>query len=546
MALPCIFVIDDNKTRSQQFEIILRFMGYRVETADSSNYVASACDFDQLFGVFVGVSIRIQSHPMDEILSTDSSRQIGSSVNEGVTKKDSFAHTVLSNIDNPPKGRGFRPAGYFDEQAAVISDIVNKAGKIPVVLLIDKGASFQVSTALDNDVLVLEWPVTYPGLKLITDKISAAYGRQDSGQPQAIQRSALDRRGYDRRFSALDRLKGKSRAIVNIRKSIDQVAASDATVLILGESGTGKEIIARALHDASLRRSKLFVPINCGAIPGELLESELFGHEKGAFTGALSARQGRFEMAEGGTLFLDEIGDMPMSMQVKLLRVLQERTFERVGSNKTLHCDVRVIAATHRRLADEIKENRFREDLFYRLNVFPIEVPPLRDRAEDIPLLVKDIIACMEVANRGSVRFTNASLAVLMQYEWPGNIRELANLIERMAIIYPNEQVDTVNLPEKFQHYKVPDEPGITTETVNADFIDPPEKMAVNDTIDNLPAVLTQLPEQGIDLKEYLTVMEGDLIRQALNECNGVVAHAAKRLNMRRTTLVEKLRKYDF
>ena len=490
MALPCILLIDDNKTRSQQLEIILWFMEYRVETLDSSNYVSSVCEFDQLFGVFIG---------------------------HGINK-----------------------------QAAIIRDIVDKAGKIPVVLLIDKGTSLQVSTALNNDAFqVLEWPVTYPGLKLITDKISVSYGRQDSGQQQAIQRSSLDRRGYDRRFSALDRLKGNSQAIVNIRKSIDQVAASDATVLILGESGTGKEIVARALHDASLRRSKLFVPINCGAIPGELLESELFGHEKGAFTGALSTRQGRFEMAEGGTLFLDEIGDMPMSMQVKLLRVLQERSFERVGSNKTIHCDVRVIAATHRRLENEIKESRFREDLFYRLNVFPIEVSPLRDRAEDIPLLVKDIIACMEVSNRGSVRFTNASLAVLMQYEWPGNIRELANLIERMAIIYPNEQVDVVNLPEKFQQYKVPDEIGITAKTVIIDFIDPPEKIAVNDTIENLSAVLTQLPEQGMDLKEYLTVMEGDLIRQALNECNGVVAHAAKRLNMRRTTLVEKLRKYD-
>jgi sigma-54 specific flagellar transcriptional regulator A len=289
----------------------------------------------------------------------------------------------------------------------------------------------------------------------------------------------------------------------------------------------------------------LFVPINCGAIPGELLESELFGHEKGAFTGALSARQGRFEMAEGGTLFLDEIGDMPMAMQVKLLRVLQERSFERVGSNKTIHCDVRVIAATHRHLEDAIKESRFREDLFYRLNVFPIEVTPLRDRTEDIPLLVKDIVACMEASNRGSVGFTQASLAVLMQYKWPGNIRELANLIERMAIIYPNEQVDAVNLPEKFQHYKVPDDISMTTETVNINAVALPEKMGADDAIENLPAVLTQLPTQGIDLKEYLTVMEGDFIRQALTECNGVVAHAAKRLNMRRTTLVEKLRKYD-
>ncbi|MGZ8163383.1 MAG: sigma-54 dependent transcriptional regulator [Methylobacter sp.] len=543
MALPCILLVDDNKTRSQQLEIILKFMEYRVKTVDSSNYVSSACEFDQLFGIFVG---------------------------NGINK-----------------------------QAAIIGDIVDKAGKIPVVLLIDKGALLQVSTALNNEVFqVLEWPVTYFFLKLITDKISVSYGRQDSCQQQAIQGSPLERRSYDRRFYALDRLKGNSQAIVNIRKSIAQVAKSDATVLILGESGTGKEIIARALHDTSLRRSKLFVPINCGAIPGELLESELFGHEKGAFTGALNTRQGRFELAEGGTLFLDEIGDMPMTMQVKLLRVLQERTFERVGSNKTLRCDVRVIAATHRCLEDEIKESRFREDLFYRLNVFPIEVSPLRNRTEDIPLLVQDIIACMEVSNRGSVRFTNASLAVLMQYEWPGNIRELANLIERMAIIYPNELVDAVDLPEKFQQYKVPDESRdainrVSTETVNIVSIrtqphpmgempptdssmrigpsvnegvtkkdnparvapsiidNPPEGRSFrparhfDDNAENLPAVLMQLPEQGIDLKEYLIVMEGDLIRQALNECNGVVAHAAKRLNMRRTTLVEKLRKYD-
>ena len=529
MALPCILLVDDNKARSQQVEIILRFMEYQVETADSSNYADAACDFDQFFGIFVGVSIRTQPHPMGEILPTDS-----------------HPHAVLSNIDNPPKGRFLRPARYFDKQAAIIGDIVDKADKVPVVLLIDNGATLQISTAFNKNIVqLLEWPVTYPALKRVIDKISVSYKRQDSAQQQAIQRSPLDRRGYDRRFSALDRLKGNSQAIVNIRKSIAQVAESDATVLILGESGTGKEIIARALHDASLRRSKLFVPINCGAIPGELLESELFGHEKGAFTGALSTRQGRFEMAEGGTLFLDEIGDMPMAMQVKLLRVLQERSFERVGSNKTIYCDVRVIAATHRRLEDEIKENRFREDLFYRLNVFPIEVTPLRDRTEDIPLLVKDIVACMEASNRGSVGFTQASLRVLIQYEWPGNIRELANLIERMAIIYPNEQVDVVNLPEKFQRYKVPDDIGMTTEADNINVIDLPEKMGVDDPIENLPTVLTQLPAQGIDLKEYLTVMEGDLIRQALTECNGVVAHAAKRLNMRRTTLVEKLRKYD-
>jgi sigma-54 specific flagellar transcriptional regulator A len=342
---------------------------------------------------------------------------------------------------------------------------------------------------------------------------------------------------------------------------IAQVAESDATVLILGESGTGKEVVANALHDASLRSGKPFVPINCGAIPAELLESELFGHEKGAFTGALNARQGRFEMAEGGTLFLDEIGDMPLSMQVKLLRVLQERTFERVGGNKTLHCDVRVIAATHRHLEEEIRNNRFREDLFYRLNVFPIEMPPLKHRTDDIPVLIEDLITRMAQGNRGFVKLTPNALATLMHYEWPGNVRELANLIERLAIIYPKSQVDVDDLPEKFKQHRV-DNINIEDLFLEDEISDDEIKVRplivenlsgtttseMHDLMrhhEYVPEILTQLPEEGIDLKEYLNTMELDLIRQALDECNGVVAHAAKRLNMRRTTLVEKLRKFD-
>ena len=270
----------------------------------------------------------------------------------------------------------------------------------------------------------------------------------------------------------------------------------------------------------------------------------MFGHEKGAFTGALTTRQGRFEMAEGGTLFLDEIGDMPLAMQVKLLRVLQERSFERVGSNKTINCDVRVIAATHRCLEDEIKENRFREDLFYRLNVFPIEIPPLKDRAEDIPLLINDLINRMEASNRGSVRLTHAALSLLMQHDWPGNVRELANLIERLAIMNPKGLVDAVDLPEKFHKFQVSDQiiNDVEVNLEDDENLDPLEVIA---SFDGSSKSLAQLPEQGIDLKEYLNVLEIDLIRQALNECSGVVAHAAKRLNMRRTTLVEKLRKYD-
>jgi sigma-54 specific flagellar transcriptional regulator A len=325
-------------------------------------------------------------------------------------------------------------------------------------------------------------------------------------------------------------LVGNSRSIIEVRKLIEQVAESDATVLILGESGTGKEVVARNLHYHSIRRDKPFVPINCGAIPGELLESELFGHEKGAFTGAVSARRGRFEMAEGGTLFLDEIGDMPMAMQVKLLRVLQEKTYERLGGNKEITANVRVVAATHQNLEDLIKEGKFREDLYYRLNVFPIDMPPLRDRMEDVPLLVNELIARMEHEKRGSVRFTPACMIALCQYRWPGNVRELSNLLERMVIMYPYGVVDVSDLPAKFK-------PSGDSEDLSA--MDFDQHLASNADLQS-----SRLPRDGIDLKEHISTVECSLIKQALDEADGVVAHAAKRLKMRRTTLVEKLRKY--
>jgi sigma-54 specific flagellar transcriptional regulator A len=330
-------------------------------------------------------------------------------------------------------------------------------------------------------------------------------------------------------------LSGNSRATRRINRMIEQVADTEATVLILGESGTGKEVVARKLHYHSSRRGMPFVPVNCGAIPSELLESELFGHEKGAFTGAISSRQGRFELAEGGTLFLDEIGDMSLPMQVKLLRVLQERTFERVGSNKTIACNVRIVAATHRDLEEAIRQERFREDLYYRLNVFPIEMAPLRERVEDIPVLVADLIARIEREKRGSVRLTPGAVAALTQYPWPGNVRELANLIERLAILYPYGIVDVKELPEKFRA------------GIDLDF----EQEAYDqDAVIGLEFVMgseqtaARLPEGGVDLKAHLNNLELALIRQALSESGGVVAHAAKRLKMRRTTLVEKLRKF--
>lgn len=327
-------------------------------------------------------------------------------------------------------------------------------------------------------------------------------------------------------------LVGTSRPIQRVREMMNQVADKDVTVLILGESGTGKEVVARNLHYHSRRRDKPFVPVNCGAIPRELLESELFGHEKGAFTGAITHRAGRFEMAQGGTLFLDEIGDMPLDMQVKILRVLQERSYERVGSNRTLKADVRVVAATHKNLEQMIKEGSFREDLYYRLNVFPIEVAPLRERPEDIPLLLNDLITRMEREKRGSIRFNSAAIMSLCRHEWAGNVRELANLVERMAILSPYGVVGVQDLPKKFRHVDVDD-----------------EDLPVNVLGGSGPAVASfdtpaLLPVNGIDLKSYLEHLEQDLIQQALDDAGGVVARAADKLQIRRTTLVEKMRKY--
>jgi sigma-54 specific flagellar transcriptional regulator A len=329
-------------------------------------------------------------------------------------------------------------------------------------------------------------------------------------------------------------LVGTSREIQNVREMMAQVAEKDVSVLITGESGTGKEVVARNLHYNSPRRDKPFVPVNCGAIPAELLESELFGHEKGAFTGAINSRAGRFELAEGGTLFLDEIGDMPLNMQVKILRVLQERCYERVGSNKTQSVDVRIIAATHRNLDSMITENTFREDLFYRLNVFPIELPSLKERSEDIPLLINELVTRMENEQRGSIRFNSAAIMSLCQHEWSGNVRELANLVERMAIIHPYGVIGVQDLPAKYRHIDVGTEdfaPVIPVAQANTGYVN------MNDN--------PLLPDQGIDLREYITNLEMSLIQQALNDCGGVVARAADKLCIRRTTLVEKMRKYE-
>ena len=340
---------------------------------------------------------------------------------------------------------------------------------------------------------------------------------------------------------------GNSPAVTRLRRMIEQVASFDTTVLVLGESGTGKEVVARAIHDQSPRRDGPFVAINCGAIPPDLLESELFGHEKGAFTGALSARKGRFEMAEGGTLLLDEIGDMSLPMQVKLLRVLQERSFERVGGNQTIRCNVRVIAATHRNLEARIADGHFREDLFYRLNVFPIEMPALRERADDLPDLVMTIAAQLSRTGRGEVRFANETLQALRLYAWPGNVRELTNLVERLAVLHPGGLVRVADLPKRYQPEHL-DAVATEASAVPAQPAAAAPSMATAVTPTTIAAAAVvpadRLPEAGIDLREHIAQIELNLIRDALDRAGGVVAHAAQLLGLRRTTLVEKLRKY--
>jgi len=356
---------------------------------------------------------------------------------------------------------------------------------------------------------------------------------------------------------------GTSQAIRRIGALIRQVAEHDSTVLVLGESGTGKEVAARAIHDLSPRRARPFVALNCGAVPAELLESELFGHEKGAFTGAISTRKGRFEIAEGGTLFLDEIGDMSPSMQVKLLRVLQERIFERVGNHVPMRCNVRIIAATHRNLEEAIGRGAFREDLYHRLNVFPIEMPALRARLEDLPQLVQEFVAHNEAEGRPRVQLSAAALEALGHCAWTGNVRELSNLIERLSILCGTRTVEIADLPPRYR----PAQDATATAVCTVDTqVDAPAADAapllsepqVLKLLQGEPAVtelaalagpelaassLAALPEAGLDLRTHLAAIERALIEQALARTHGTVAHAARLLNLRRTTLVERLRK---
>lgn len=439
-------------------------------------------------------------------------------------------HVATENLEHSLQETRYRALviSTDDIDEAAIKSLATQYPWQPV-LLHGGVADLQVSNVLGR----IEQPLNYPQLTELLH-FCQVYGQVKRPQvPTSANQTKLFRS-----------LVGRSEGIANVRHLINQVAGSDATVLVLGQSGTGKEVVARNIHYLSERRDGPFIPVNCGAIPPELLESELFGHEKGSFTGAISSRKGRFELAEGGTLFLDEIGDMPLQMQVKLLRVLQERVFERVGGTKTINADVRVIAATHRNLENMITGNEFREDLYYRLNVFPIDMPALSERKDDVPLLLQELVSRVYNEGRGKVRFTQRAIESLKEHLWSGNVRELSNLVERLTILYPGGLVDVNDLPVKYRHIDVPEYcVDISEEQQERDAL---ASIFTDDEPIDIPEMRfpSELPPEGVNLKDLLAELEIDMIRQALEQQDNVVARAAEMLGIRRTTLVEKMRKY--
>lgn len=374
----------------------------------------------------------------------------------------------------------------------------------------------------------------------------------------------------------LNKIIGLSPAIRALRELIKLLGPSDSTVLIVGESGTGKELVANALHECSERAAGPFVPVNCGAIPKDLLESELFGHKRGSFTGAISDRKGRFQLADKGTLFLDEIGDMSMDLQVKLLRVLQERTVDPVGSIGSIPIDVRVVAATHQNIEALIDEGRFRKDLYYRLNIMPIEVGPLAERAEDIPLLIEHFSRQQAKALQAPISISPESMRLLLAYDWPGNVRELSNLVDRYTALYAQQEVDLHKVPASMMPSglrklmqgqqsqnrtlgedeisrrvaRKPDHVAIDlagTSARDAEEIDIPSRDSSIDEIQrviNLAQGGPDFPDEGVELKQHLLEIEQRLIKEALTKAQGNVSKTARLLSLRRTTLIEKINKY--
>ena len=365
---------------------------------------------------------------------------------------------------------------------------------------------------------------------------------------------------------------GSSTELTQLRGLIKQCAASDAPVLLRGESGTGKELVSRALHSQSARVSNPFVAINCGAIPDQLLESELFGHRRGAFTGATCDRKGRFELAHKGTLFLDEIGDMPSQLQVKFLRVLEEKVIQPLGGISEIEVDVRIVAATHRDLEEMVSKGEFREDLLYRLNVLPIRIPPLSERKEDIPELLAHFAESFAVNNQ-KVNFTRRSLLFLQAYSWPGNVRELSNLVQRFSVLYPGKTIELSKIPKEFLSQELihmtrfSGGPALEEEFEGSsevadgskdnhvignepEFNDLQSEFNEQEGMDfeqiiELSNTITALPDAGLPTKDLLNNLESNLIRTALDQTDGNVSKASDLLQMGRTSLIQKINKYQ-
>ncbi len=336
---------------------------------------------------------------------------------------------------------------------------------------------------------------------------------------------------------------GESKATAELLELMKKIAPTDVSIFVQGESGSGKEVLARQIHKMSERSDKAFVAVNCGAIPRDLLESELFGHVKGAFTGAIADRQGKIAAANGGTLFLDEIGDMPLEMQVKLLRVVQERVVDPVGANSSVEIDVRVISATHRSIEDHISQGKFRADLFFRLNVVPLYLPPLRERIEEIPKFI-DYFSSLYSGNNDPVALEDSFVRAIMNYDWPGNIRELSNFMQRISVLFPGESVDLelipqAMLPAGLQHL-VDQEVGKVDDDLT--------KMIADDSYMEIVMSakgLSAIGDSNLSLKETLNSLEKEMIRRVLDEVDGNVSMCARVLKVQRTTLIERIKKYS-
>lgn len=469
-----ILLIDDNLQRRHDLAVIFDFLGESCCCCTSADWAA------QLAGVDAAV----------------------------------FSCALLGRIDS--RGGALR----------LLKQMGAPAANLPLLLIGEQGAADWPEELRRRVLARLDMPPSYNQL------LDSLHRAQVYQQVFDVARE----RGLQRESNLFRSLVGTSRAILQVRQQMQQVAGTEVGVLLQGEPGTGKEVVARNLHYHSSRREFPFVPFSCTAIDPELLESELFGYEQGAFVGAISSRRGRLELAAGGTLYIDEVADLPAELQVRLLRLLQEGSFKRIGSDETRTADVRVIAGTRHDLEQRVAQGAFRDDLYYQLNQFSIELPPLRERVEDIPLLLNELIARLEHEKRGSIRFSSAALMSLCRHDWRGNVRELANLVERLAIMHPYGVIGVAELPKKFRHLD-----GESEESEGAPGA--PEAGLPMGALPGLDAPAL-LPVGGLDLKDYLGNLERSLIQQALDDAGGVVARAAERLRVRRTTLVEKMRKY--